>query len=110
MFGLKNEKIAKVLKDTRKQNNLSVREVASELENHSLHVAEKTIYGWESGQSQPDADTLLVLCDIYDINDILGTFGYKETEPFHITQHEKELIMQYRKHPEMHEAIERLLK
>lgn len=106
---MKNEMIAKVLKDTRKKNMMSVKQVASQLESHSLHVAEKTIYGWESGQSQPDADTLLVLCEIYEIEDILGTFGYKDTKPFHITQREKELIMRYREHPEMHHAIDRLL-
>jgi ribosomal protein L10 len=42
---MKNEMIAKVLKEYRKNNNLSVREVAGILENKSINVAEKTIYG-----------------------------------------------------------------
>lgn len=106
---MKNEMIAKVLKETRKKSNLSVKEVAQKLSEKSLSVAEKTIYGWESGQTQPDADTLLILCKIYNIDNILGAFGYKEEEPFHITAHEKELIMRYRKNPQMQDAVETLL-
>lgn len=106
---MKNENISKVLKAYRKQNNYSVRDVAAKLKDNSLVVAEKTIYGWESGQTQPDADTLLVLCDIYNIDDILATFGYSDSENFHITKHEQSLIMNYRKHPELQDAIDKLL-
>lgn len=101
--------IAKVLKEYRKKNQYSVKDVASMLENHSLTVAEKTIYGWESGQTQPDADTLLILCEIYNINDILGTFGYSTGESFHITRHEQELILSYRDNPELQLAVDKLL-
>ena len=73
---MKNRKIAEVLKAYRKMNNLSVRDVTELLEEKSLKVAEKTVYGWESSATQPDADTLLLLCDIYNIDNILGTFGY----------------------------------
>ena len=89
---MKNEMIAKVLKKYRKNNKLTVNEVAELLNERSLTVATKTIYGWESGQAQPDADTLLVLCEIYNIDDILGTFGYSNKKQFHITNHERELI------------------
>lgn len=106
---MKNETIAKVLKESRKQNALSVRNVAARLESKSLMVAEKTIYGWENGQSQPNADTLLVLCEIYNINDILGTFGYKDNPSMEITNFEKTMILHLRQHPEMVEAIKKLL-
>ena len=53
-------------------NNLSVRDVTELLEEKSLKVAEKTVYGWESSATQPDADTLLLLCDIYNIDNILA--------------------------------------
>lgn len=107
---MKNEMIAKVLKETRKKNNLSVKDVSSKLGEHNLVVAEKTIYGWESGQTQPDADTLLILCKIYNIDNILNTFGYSdEPQVFNITAHEKELILRYRQHTEMHNAIQTLL-
>ena len=48
---MKNEKIAKVLKESRKRNRLSVGDVVTRLADHSCKVAEKTVYGWESGVS-----------------------------------------------------------
>ncbi len=45
---MKNKKIAEVLKAYRKMNNLSVRDVTELLEEKSLKVAEKTVYGWEA--------------------------------------------------------------
>lgn len=73
---MKNDNIAKKLKFYRKQNNLTVRDVASQLSVDQNIVADKTIYGWESGQAQPDADILLKLCKIYHIDNILDAFGY----------------------------------
>ena len=69
---MKNPNIAKVLKEYRKQNHYSVEDVVFKLEEQNLPFATKTIYGWESGQTQPDADTLLVLCKIYKIDNILA--------------------------------------
>lgn len=106
---MKNKKIAQVLKQYRKENGLSVSDVSKLLEKKSIHAAVKTIYGWESGQTQPDADTLLVLCDIYNIDDILATFGYNEKKTFNITKYEEELIINYRKHPELQYAVKKLL-
>jgi transcriptional regulator with XRE-family HTH domain len=106
---MKNEKIAKVLKQYRKNNNLTVQDVARLLEEKSVSVAVKTIYGWESGQTQPDADTLLLLCDIYNIDNILSTFGYNDKKTFNVTKYEEELIINYRKHPEIQYAVKKLL-
>ncbi len=106
---MKNEMIANVLKEARKQNELSVKDVVCKLENKSINVAEKTIYGWENGQSQPNVDTLLILCEIYNIKDILGTFGYKSEPSLQITDFEKKLILNLRKHPEMLDAVKKLL-
>lgn len=106
---MKNQNIAKVLKQYRKLNEYSVEDVATKLQTYSLKVATKTIYGWESGQSQPDADTLLILCDIYHIDNILETFGYSEAPAFRCTQLEKKLVCAYRSHPEMQSAVNRLL-
>ncbi len=101
--------IARVLKEARKQNSLSVKDVVGMLEDKSLSVAEKTIYGWENGQSQPNADTLLVLCEIYNINDILGAFGYNDKPILQISHFEESLIRHLRQHPEMLDAVKKLL-
>ena len=107
---MKNPLIAERLKFYRKKNNLTVPQV-SELLSETQPVAEKTIYGWESGHTQPDADTLLRLCCIYHIDDILEIFGYKPPKKatFNLTTHEKDLIIEYRNHPDMQKAIQRLL-
>lgn len=108
---MKNKKIAEVLKRHRKKNNYKVTDVAAYLKAREVRAAAaKTIYGWESGQTQPDADTLMLLCEFYQITDILGTFGYApKNENLSYTAHEKEVLNAYRTHPRMREAIDKLL-
>lgn len=109
---MKNPKIAAMLKYYRKLNDLSVNEVSEILNKHHTHTAPKTIYGWESGQTQPDADTLMFLCELYKIDNILQTFGYRsvETVPeLRLTEDEKKLILSYRKCQELQPAINKLL-
>ena len=65
---MRNQNIAKVLKEYRKRNHLSVNDVSILLEDRSFTAAPKTIYGWESGQANPSADILLTLCDLFSKN------------------------------------------
>ena len=60
--------IADLLKNKRKQYGLSVKDVLKRLKDRGIEISDKTLYGWESGHRQPDADTFLVLCEIYKIN------------------------------------------
>ena len=106
---MKNDNIAKKLKFYRKQNNLTVHDVASQLSVDQNIVADKTIYGWESGQAQPDADILLKLCKIYHIDNILDAFGYDEKSFIQHTIFEQKLLKSYREHPELQPAIHKLL-
>ena len=109
---MKNEKIGAVLRYYRKQNNLSVSDVAKLLESEDTIVAEKTIYGWENSQTQPDADNLLKLCKIYHIEDVLSSFEYlpaSEEEQIRLTKFEENRIRNYREHPEYQDAIKKLL-
>lgn len=63
-----------------------------------------------AGQTQPDADTLLVLCKIYKIDNILETFGYQPpSEELFLSKEEHELIQKYRQHEEMQNAVKKLL-
>lgn len=107
---MKNQLIPKVLKEYRKKNKYSVSEVALLLKERSINVATKTIYGWESGQSQPSADTLLALCEIYNVQNILNAFGYDNEDNFQLTSQERALIKSYRAHPELQEAVNILLR
>lgn len=106
---MRNEYIPKVLKEYRKKNHYTVNDVSLLLHDRDIDVAPKTIYGWESGQANPSADMLLILCEMYNITDILSTFGYTTTEDFHINSNERALIESYRNHPELQEAVDILL-
>lgn len=107
---MKNPLIAERLKFYRKKNNLTIPEV-SKLLSTTQPVAVKTIYGWESDHTQPDADTLMRLCCIYHVDDILESFGYKPPKKpvFNLTTLEKNLIIEYRNHPDMQKAVRKLL-
>ena len=108
---MKNPNIALVLKKYRKLRNFTVQQVADVLAEYGYHFAPKTIYGWENGATQPDADTLMFLCELYEINDVLSVFGYKEPaeEALILTSLEKELIKKFRSKLEMRSAVMKLL-
>lgn len=108
---MKNPKIALVLKQYRKHSNLTVQQVADILAANGYQVAPKTIYGWESGATQPDADTLMFLCELYEMKDVLSAFGYRKN-PKNLqilNSSEKDLITNFRNHPEMQKAVMKLL-
>lgn len=89
------DEIAKVLKDYRQRTGLSATEVVKRLSIYDRTISPKTLYGWESGHSQPDADSLLLLCNIYGIKDIMRAFGYstpKESDTI-ITMPEKAKLL-----------------
>jgi transcriptional regulator with XRE-family HTH domain len=72
----KKEHIARVLKEYRKISGLTSKDVTSIMESKGIKISNKTLYGWESGHSQPDADKLLILCEIYNIKNIMKVFEY----------------------------------
>lgn len=109
---MKNPNIARVLKYYRKLNQISVNDVSKILEENNNYAAPKTIYGWESGQTQPDADTLMFLCDLYGIENVLETFGYQDSphqKPLFLSPKERKLITEYREQTDMQPAVDRLL-
>lgn len=57
---------------------------------------QKTLASWETGQSQPDANTLFELCDLYGVS-VDEVFGYnKKKARYEITGEEMEVIQKYR--------------
>lgn len=108
---MKNPNIGKVLRYYRQAHHYTVNDVSVMLNHKNMTAAPKTIYAWENGRTQPDADTLLILCEIYKIDNILESFGYskEEKEEIQLTDFEKKLLLAYRANPEMHSAIHKLL-
>lgn len=68
------KEVGSILKACRKKLHFSVDDSVAALKEENIIVAPKTIYSWESGNSMPGADTFLVLCKIYKINDIISVF------------------------------------
>lgn len=60
--------IASTIKERRKNSGKTVKDVVAELAKVGVNVSDKTIYGWESGHRQPDADALVELCRILGID------------------------------------------
>lgn len=110
---MRNNKIGEMLKTYRRINQMSVEDVSAKLqEKYDLNIAEKTIYGWESNQAHPTCDTFVTLCELYHINNISEVFSQrdpKKNKEFIITPEERLLIERFRKHPEMQDAIRKLL-
>lgn len=61
---------AENLKNLRKEAGLLQRELAEK-----LNLTKNAVSGWEVGRNQPDFDTLLRICDIFDVtaDEILRT-------------------------------------
>ena len=56
-------KIGKFIADTRKSKNITQQELADK-----LYITDRAVSKWERGLSLPDADKMLELCSILDIN------------------------------------------
>ena len=62
--------IAELLKTSRKSSGYSIKDAVQKLEDRGVHISDKTMYSWESGHRQPDADTFVELCMVYGITSL----------------------------------------
>lgn len=67
-----------LLRACREKCRIAARDVPSILERRGVKLSYSTYMGYESGNSMPNADLFLLLCDIYHVQDILSTFGYSD--------------------------------
>lgn len=91
--------IGKTLKKYRAASNISVKQISEILTEKGFKASEKTIYSWEADNSSPTPDALLVMCEVYGINDVLSAFGYdnkKTSEKPILTYSETNLVEKYR--------------
>lgn len=85
------------LKEIRQSKGLSRKDVVEKLKKYGLDISDKTIYGYEVGRTSANADMFLALCEIYEIDDILETFGYNTKEKkITLSNKEENIIRQYR--------------
>ena len=71
---MSREYIASVLKRLREASGLTADQVGK-----LVGKSGKTVNAWENNRGQPDAEILMLLCEIYGVEDVLATFkeGYK---------------------------------
>lgn len=91
--------IGSVLRESRLNSKMSVEQVSKILTEQGYKASQKTVYSWENGNSRPDIEILMKLCDIYGIKDILKTFGYngyKEDGSLQLNMNEIDMVEKYR--------------
>ena len=81
--------LPKRLKICRENAGLSMRDVAQK-----INKSAATISKWESGEIMPYGDTLIKLCEIYNV-DISSFFGVTSSE-FRLSPSEIKLVKQFR--------------
>lgn len=76
--------IASTIKQRRKELGMSVAELVDHLKSAGVVVAKQTVYGWENGHRQPDADTFIAMCQILGIksfNEVKKSPSAEESAP-----------------------------
>lgn len=86
-----NQSIANLLKQLRKTSSCSANEVVEQLKGYDIDISAKTLYGYESGLSMPNADAFIALCKIYKCDNPLDIFGSST-----INSSEQSLLEKYR--------------
>ena len=99
----------KYCKSIKRIRNLTIADVVSTLKECSIDVADKTVYGWENGRAQPDLASLLVLCDLYHIHNILDKFGYTASSSGDLSTEERLIIYRLRQNKDMMAVVKKLL-
>ena len=98
-----NQILMEKLRNARISNNLKQSDVAA-----LLNVKKNTISNWENGKSNPDIDSLIELCKIYNIScsSVLEeSYPSQVVHSLSVTGLEKEIIIAYRKADEIGKAV-----
>lgn len=105
------KQIADLLKDMRLEKDLKGPEVVRLLKQRfDIELSDKTLYGYENGVSSPNIPTFLALCDIYEIEDVLGALEKTKPHRRTLSPTEERLIKYFKAaSPELQEAALRML-
>ncbi len=71
--------VHEVLRALRKDNGLSQIQTAEFLTEHGSQVTQRAVSKWERGDTQPNTEQFLLLCELYEVRDVLAAFrGWPE--------------------------------
>lgn len=104
------EILGNILKEARSNAKYTQPDIASK-----LGVTFQNVSSWERGKSKIDIDTLIRLCNLYNIDFVealeRASGEHTPSKPeIKLSSHEGHVIEAYRNHPEMRAAVDRLLK
>lgn len=102
---MSRERIAQTLKKLRIESGMTADEVG-----RIIGKSGKTVNAWENNRGQPDAEMLIQLCDIYNVDNILKEFSGDQSSSLKLSEHEQNLILAYRDNTDMQLAVDRLLR
>lgn len=88
---MSEQTISNLLKQLRKTSGLAANEVAEKLKKYNIDISYRTLYGYESGLSMPNADVFVALCRIYKCDNPMDIFG-----GFSLSPSETDMIEKYR--------------
>lgn len=88
---MSEQTISNLLKQLRKTSGLAANEVAEKLKKYNVDISYRTLYGYESGLSMPNADVFVALCRIYKCDNPMDIFG-----GFSLNPSETDMIEKYR--------------
>jgi|GEM_PF-5509908 len=63
-----------VLRASRKAAGMTLDQVSKSFEKRGVQIRPNTVAQWENGRRQPGINEFLILCELYDIKDILHSF------------------------------------
>ncbi len=109
---MKNPNLGVLLRYHRQSAKLSVNDVVAKFQSeYNISLSNKTVYSWETGRNQPPADTLLTLCKMYNITNIMESLGYAEpadNNTWILSEQERKIIQKYRSHEVFRTAVDKL--
>lgn len=106
-----------IIRDNVKKNlgyYLSLKGITQKELAKKLNVSQSAVTNWIKGKNSPDIELVAEICDILDIS-VTELFGVNTNEPEaelstdQYTETERQIILQYRQKPELHQAIHILL-
>ena len=76
---MKKRYLGKMLHSYREKHQYSIHQVIDKLHTeYGVVISPKTLCSWENSQNQPSADLFLMLCKLYNINNILETLDHAD--------------------------------
>lgn len=89
-----NNNISSMLKQLRKTSRMSAKEAAGLLKQFDMDISPKTLYGYESGLSMPNADVFAALCKIYHCSNAAENVRF-HTEGIPLNEQELAFLYDY---------------